>query len=91
MKLMCRCGKMYSDNTDRIPYKARLIADEDWDEFAESCERPIGYDPRLVTDIYQCPQCGLIRIERPTGNVVILKEADEKALKPLLGSVHSQH
>ena len=60
MKLRCQCGEILSDNTDRIPYKMRLIADEDWDKFAESCERPQGYDGRLVTEAYQCPQCHCI-------------------------------
>ena len=57
MKLRCQCGEVLSDNTDRIPYKTRLIADEDWDEFTQSCERSQGYDARLVTAAYKCPRC----------------------------------
>jgi hypothetical protein len=33
MKFYCLCGKLYSDNTDNIPYKAHLVADEDWNAF----------------------------------------------------------
>src|SRR4051812_33062932 len=70
MKFQCLCGKILSDSTDDIAYKARMVADEDWNRFTESFERPQGHDWRLVTDIYQCPDCGRLRIEKPTGQVV---------------------
>jgi hypothetical protein len=87
MKLQCQCGKILSDNTDQIPYKARLIADEDWDRFTRSCERPQGYDWRLVTAVYQCPECGWIRIEKPIGKTFFFKPETEAVPKSLFRSV----
>jgi RNA polymerase subunit RPABC4/transcription elongation factor Spt4 len=86
MKFMCLCGKILSDNTDDIPYKARMIADEDWTEFTASCERPQGYDCRLVTEIYQCPDCGRLRIQKPVGGVVFFDPENETVAKSLLRS-----
>lgn len=87
MKFQCLCGKIISDNTDDLPYKARMIADEDWNRFTESCERPQGYDWRLVTEIYQCPDCGCLRIEKPSGQVSFFKPESEHASKSVLRSV----
>ena len=86
MKFQCLCGKILSDNTDDIPYKARMIADEDWNRFTESCESPQGYDWRLVTKIYQCPDCRCLRIEKPAGQVVFFKPESESVSKSLLRS-----
>ena len=87
MKFQCLCGKILSDSTDEIPYKARMIADEDWNRFTESFERPQGHDWRLVTDIYQCPDCGRLRIEKPTGQVVFFEPESAGVTKTLLASV----
>lgn len=87
MKFMCLCGKVLSDNTDFIPYKARVIADEDWERFTESCQRPQGCDWRLSTIIYQCPNCGCLRIAKPAGEVVFFKPESESVSKTLLRSV----
>ena len=87
MKFQCTCGKILSDNTDHLPYKARMVADEDWNRFTESCDRPQGYDWRLVTNIYQCPDCGCLRIEKPAGKVWIFKPERQHDSKSLLRSV----
>ena len=87
MKFQCLCGRLISDNTDDLPYKARMIADEDWTPFTKSCERPQGYDWRLVTPIYQCPNCGCLRIEKPSGRVVFFKPETDNISKSLLRSV----
>src|SRR5258707_147647 len=84
MKFICVCGKTLSDNTDDIPYKARMVADEDWNRFTESFGLPQGHDWRLVTHIYQCPDCGSLRIEKPAGQVVFFKPETEGASKTLL-------
>ncbi|HSA12514.1 MAG TPA: hypothetical protein P5205_19315 [Candidatus Paceibacterota bacterium] len=76
-----------SDTTDDIPYKARMVADEDWNRFTESCEQAEYYDQRLVTAIYQCPDCGCLRIEKPAGKVVFFKPEDDTVPKALLRSV----
>jgi len=87
MKFQCLRGKILSDNTDDIPYKARMIADENWNRFTESCARPQGYDWRLITEIYQCPDCGSLRIEKPPGTVAFFKPESESVSKSLLRSV----
>ena len=87
MKYRCLCGKIISDNTDDLPYKALMIADEDWNRFTESCERPQGYDWRLVTKIYQCPDCGTLRIEKPAGQVSIFVPESKQDSKSVLRSV----
>ena len=87
MKFRCLCGKSISDNADDLPYKARMIADEDWNQFTATFERPQGHDWRLVTHIYQCPDCGCLRIEKPTGRVVFFKRETESVSKTLLRSV----
>ena len=78
---------MLSDNTDDIPYKARLVADEDWNDFTKSCESPHGHDWRLVTDVYQCPNCGRIRIEKPAGCVFFFEPENSSVPRSLFRSV----
>ena len=90
MKIRCVCGELLSDNTDDLPHKAHLVADEDWNAFTDSCLRPQGYDWRLVTIIYQCPRCGCLLIEKPTGKVAVFKPEGENASKALLRSVRSE-
>jgi len=87
MKFKCVCGTLLSDSTDDIPYKARLIADQDWNEFTRSCESPRGHDWRLVTNIYQCPKCGRLRIEKPSGQVFFFEPENESVPKSILRSV----
>jgi hypothetical protein len=64
-----------------------MIADEDWDRFTESCEMPEGYDWRLVTEIYQCPDCGTLRIEKPAGQISLFKPESERDSRSVLRSV----
>ena len=89
MKIGCPCGNLLFDNTDDLPYKAHLVADEDWIAFTESCLRPQGYDWRLVTEIYQCPECGRLMMEKPTGTANILSPEGENVSKSLLRSVRA--
>lgn len=90
MKYKCLCGWLMLDNTDDLPYKARLVADEDWNAFTESCESSPGYDWRLVTHVYQCPQCGRLLIEKPTGKVFFFKPEDEMVPKSILRTARNQ-
>ena len=87
MKFSCLCGKTLSDSTDDIPYKALLVADEDWNAFIESVQSVQGYDWRLITNIYQCPNCGRLRLEKPPGHVVFFEPENETVSKALLRSV----
>ncbi len=97
MKFRCQCGNVISDNTDFIPYKARLVADEDWEKFEEACakwksdapvkERDIAGREvnRLSRTIYQCMECGILWTER-SGRVMFFKPGDETVSKSLLRS-----
>ena len=90
MKFICLCGKILSDSTDFIPYKTRLIADEDWEHFLDSNQRPEGHDWHCETHIYQCPDCGCLRIEKPKGCVVFFKPEDDIVSKTLLRSLNPE-
>jgi hypothetical protein len=81
MNFTCICGHVVSDSTDDLPHKARLVADEDWNLFTESL------DWRLVSNLYQCSQCGRLRLEKPRGNVVFFEPENANVSKRLLGSV----
>ena len=87
MKSHCICGYLFADNSDAHPFKAYLVADEDWFGFTDSCLRPQGNDWRLSTKIYQCPTCGRIKIEKPTGKVYFFKPEGEMVSKNLFRSV----
>lgn len=78
MYFYCKCGSRISDITDYLPFKARMIADQDWIDFLETIEDAITSkepDREKVADefystafnehrrmIYQCPECGRIYI-----------------------------
>lgn len=36
MHFYCQCGNRIDDTTDMISYKARMIADQDWDGFLDA-------------------------------------------------------
>jgi hypothetical protein len=87
MKLRCPCGQVIADNTDNLPYKGRVIADQDWDKFTESQIRPIGHDPRLYQQIYQCPNCGRIQFEKVPGKACWFKPESADCPRDLLSSI----
>jgi hypothetical protein len=87
MQVTCVCGKQLSDISDAQFFKAWLIADEDWTAFNRSFESERGSDWNMTTQVYQCPDCGRIRFEKPPGNVVYFKPEDESVSRRLLGSV----
>ncbi len=89
MKMRCPCGSLLSDNSDDLPHKGRLIADQDWNRFTESCERPVGYDWRLTRHIYQCSKCGRINFDDPHDRTACywFKPESDNTPKTLLQSV----
>jgi hypothetical protein len=88
MKYKCLCGEIITDNTDCLYYKARCIADQDWDDFLESKLVDGGHDWRLTRTIYQCPKCGRLQFERHDGQLVFFKlEKETEENKKLLCSV----
>lgn len=69
MKFRCTCGEILRDQTDYLPYKARLVADEDWFDLVDILDELTARgarDPDELTrrtlhawrDVFQCPACG---------------------------------
>lgn len=65
MKFDCKCGTTIRDQTDSLPNKARLIADQDWGKFHETMKEPWQFDHSLVRVCFQCHVCGRLWIEDP--------------------------
>ncbi len=76
--LACKCGHVMIDRTDSLPYKGRLLADQDWSWFLESLSRfaesvklakrkvqPQHADQlvRRCRHVYQCPECGRLYLQ----------------------------
>ena len=66
MKISCSCGEVIRDQTDYLSSKAHLIADQDWEDFAESSEKQKRLDRSYVRLCYQCSACGRLYIEDPS-------------------------
>ena len=86
MKLRWACGNLIADNTDYLPYKAFVIADEDWEDFVESALRPNGPDWRLKQIIFQCSKCGRIHFEKEAGKGYFFVPEAADAPKDLISS-----
>lgn len=74
MHFYCKCGFRFSDAGDSIPYKARLLADQDVKELVEILEygeQPHDDDLELFApacdliekSVFQCPECGRLYVE----------------------------
>jgi hypothetical protein len=52
MKLLCECGQTISDTTDRLPYKAYFIADQDLFDMWDTMDKIIAdvADARKTTE-----------------------------------------
>lgn len=81
MKIKCLCGNVLRDQTDFVPFKARLIPDQDTDDLAGFAEKKIEQAPKhspagaIVLSaifqhsrtLYQCRNCGRIYVDDPEG------------------------
>jgi len=59
----CPCGSGFKDGNDFVSYKARLIADQDFEDFQEAAlasDWRAQYD--LTRIVYQCPSCSRLHI-----------------------------
>lgn len=61
-KFQCVCGKLISDNTDFISYKARFVSDQDYFDLCDEIENKDFYKRadafhKYLNDIYQCFDC----------------------------------
>ncbi len=81
-EFMCECGDFGVVSTDNRSYAARLLPEEQYDDFsgvvddAIEAPDPSPYDVEaacmawrrfLRTSIYQCPNCGSVYVEGPDG------------------------
>lgn len=59
----CPCGNGFKDGNDYVPYKAHLIADQDYEDFQKAV---LASDWRaqndLARNVYQCPSCSRLHI-----------------------------
>jgi hypothetical protein len=70
MKFRCQCDNVIPDQTDFLPYKGHLIADQDWEDFHESYREPWRFDHSVVRTCYQCSACGRLYLEGPNSQLV---------------------
>ncbi|WP_377157845.1 hypothetical protein ACFJIX_03745 [Roseateles sp. UC29_93] len=98
MKFACSCGHVIVDQTDFLPYKAYLIADQDWEDHCDSFE--VAWESRRMLDrtCYQCEQCGRLWIddaggqlqsfmpESPAGHRILRSSLGKAWRSPMAGS-----
>jgi len=71
-KIICECGYVIPDTTDYIWYKARVIADQDFDDFFDEIESECPHKAPskargYFNDMFQCPECGTLIIDDTDG------------------------
>jgi len=88
MKMRCLCGSIISDNTDFISYKARYLADQDWEDFLISELPAGGHDWSLTRTMYQCVDCGRLLLQGINGRTLFFNpEVADEEVKRALASV----
>ncbi|MBU9480078.1 hypothetical protein [Burkholderia multivorans] len=90
MKIRCNCGAVIVDQTDYLANKGHLVADEDWEDFAESSESRGEIDQSFVRQCYQCTSCGRLYVDDHDRRLLaFLPEAavPQPALKSIKGAL----
>ncbi|WP_233833788.1 hypothetical protein [Paraburkholderia sp. ZP32-5] len=86
MKIGCVCGVAIVDQTDYLPHKAHLVADQDWEDFAESSQTLGRIDQTFVRHCYQCVSCGRLYVDDHNRKLVrFIPEAE--GARQTLGSI----
>lgn len=80
-KIICKCGNVLPDTTDRISYKGYLVPDNEYFDILDLIDKMIEskktdrkelvmtYRKNIrLKNIYQCYNCGRIMIETASGN-----------------------
>ena len=67
MKITCACGALLSDNTDFIPNKAHLVADQDYFDFFDT--QPGRERQQYERTMYQCYDCGRLLLQNRAGDL----------------------
>lgn len=68
-KITCICGNVIADQSDSIKWKARFIADQDYDDFLDVIDEPDSIEKRTVLhkvfhEIFQCSNCSSLIVFR---------------------------
>lgn len=93
MKFKCPCGHVIGDQTDFLPYKGYLIADQDWEDLFEAVDAPATETPRhdwwpsLFRTVYQCAECQRLFIEDRDFDLVCFEPQSEENTEHFLGSI----
>jgi hypothetical protein len=88
---VCTCGESVDDNTDFLPYKAHLIADQDFEHFqAASAASPMEAHEFVKATVYQCPSCARLIVVPNSGEDEQTFTPDGDASPLLLGSVRGE-
>lgn len=88
MKIRCHCGEVIADQSDFLPYKARLVADMDWDDVFEGDVE--GRARAWSRPLWQCTGCGRLIVEGPGGELCFFVPEDAGAAAGLLRSAHGE-
>ena len=84
----CRCGSSIDDNTDYLPYKAHLIADQDLEDFADAVgAKQFDAFDLIKARVYQCASCSRLIFVSKDGQHSF---APEKESAGFLGSVNGE-
>ena len=84
MKIRCDCGALLPDSTDRVPYKAYVLPDQDW----EDVTGPGSGALRRAAVLYQCGECGRLLFSGTDGRVHHFAPERPDVPRDLLRSVH---
>lgn len=86
MKFSCTCGYVTSDQTDYLPYKGYLLADQDINDVLDSPEGVSNSFGRAARIAYECVRCGRLFIEDQSG--VLMAFVPETRKEHFLSSIH---
>jgi hypothetical protein len=72
----CHCGTGIKDNTDLLPNKAHLIADQDFQDYqdASRSSKPQWADRFIKATVYQCPSCSRL--------IVVPRQGSQQTFAP---------
>ncbi len=93
-KIICKCGNVIVDQSDAIKWKARFIADQDYDDFLSVLDEPDSIEKRTITnkvfhEIFQCSSCSsLIIFRQGEGQGIFFKPEIKEMSNEILKSTY---
>ena len=90
MWIECPCGGVIKDNSDGLPNKAYLLADQDWSVILDAAKpgKPpiVDVGPR-TREVYQCVQCGRLTFDDPVTGEMLWFAPENDPRGRALGSI----